>query len=147
MTGGRKSTPIREMETLSGIQSIEDRRDSKTLLQEKKYKRLPSLPMHKRLRTQKSKPRLKKESFIVNVKTLRKSMDISTGTEPEQVTVANPCPAWKTKHRVEILETFNGIESKSAMNPLDISTKAKSTIEKTTLSKNGSGYIYKQISY
>ena len=86
--------------------------------------------MYKRLRTQKSKPRLKRGSFIVNVKTLRKSMDISTDTEPEQVTVANPWPAWKTKHRVEILETINGIESKSAMNPSDISTKAKSTIEK-----------------
>ena len=68
-------------------------------------------------------------------------MDISTDTELEQVTVANPWPAWKTKHRVEILETINGIESKSAMNPSDISTKAKSTIEKNTLSKNGSGYI------
>ena len=32
MTGGMKSTPIREMETLSGLQSIEDRRDSKTLI-------------------------------------------------------------------------------------------------------------------
>ena len=71
MTGGMKSTPIREMETLSGLQSIEDRRDSKTLIQEQKYKRLPSLPMYKRLRTQKSKPRLKRESFIVIVKTLR----------------------------------------------------------------------------
>ena len=87
------------------------------------------------------KPRLKIESFIVNVKTLRKSMDIFTDTEPEQVTVANPWSAWKTKHRVEILETINGIESKSAMNPSDISTKAKSTIIKNTLSKNGSGYI------
>ena len=57
-------------------------------------------------------------------------MDIYTDTEPEQVTVANPLPAWKTKHCVEILETINGIESKSAMNPSDISTKAKSTIEK-----------------
>ena len=46
------------------------------------------------------------------------------------MTVANPWPAWKTKHRVEILETINGIESKSAMNPSDINTKAKSTIEK-----------------
>ena len=69
MTGGMNSTPIREMETLSGLQSIEDRRDSKTLIQEEKYKRLPSLPMYKRLRTQKSKPRLKRESFIINVKT------------------------------------------------------------------------------
>ena len=57
-------------------------------------------------------------------------MDISTDTEPQQVTVANPWPAWKTKHCAEILETINGIESKSAMNPSDISTKAKSTIEK-----------------
>ena len=130
MTGAMKSTPIREMETLSGLQSIEDRRDSKTLIQEEKYKKLPSLPMYKRLRTQKSKPRLKRKSFIVNVKTLRKSMDISMDTEPEQVTVANPWPAWKIKHRLEILETINGIQSKSAMNPSDISTKAKSTIEK-----------------
>ena len=45
------------------------------------------------------KPRLKRERFSVNVKTLRKSMDISTDPEPEQVKVANPWPAWKTKHR------------------------------------------------
>ena len=57
-------------------------------------------------------------------------MDISTDTEPEKVAVANTWPAWKTKHCVEILETVNGIESKSAMNPSDISIKAKSTIEK-----------------
>ena len=118
------------METLSGFQSIENRRDSKILIQEEKYKRLPSLPMYKRRRTQKSKPRLERESFIVNEKTFKKSMDISTDTEPEQVTVANPWPAWKTKHHLEILETSNGIESKSAMNPSDINTKAKSTIEK-----------------
>ena len=130
MTGGMKSTPIREMETLLGLQSIEDRRDSKTLIQEEKHKRLPSLPTYKRLRTRKTKPRLKRESFIVKDKTLGKSMNISTDTEPEQVTVANPWPALKTKHRVEILETINGIESKSTMNSSDISTKTKSTIEK-----------------
>ena len=131
MTGGMKSTPIREMETLSGLQSIEDRRDSKTLIQEEKYKRLPSLPMYKRLRAQKSKPRLKRESFVVNVKTLRQSMDISTGKEPEQVTVANPWPAWKTKHHVEILETINGIESKSAMNPFRYQHKSQKYNRKT----------------
>ena len=123
-----KSTPIREMETLSGLQSIEDRRDSKTLIQEEKYKRLPSLPMFKRLRTQKSKPRLKRKSFIVNVKTLRKSMDISTDTGPEQVTVANPWPAWKTKTSCRNLRNNQWYRVK--MNPSDISTKDKSTIEK-----------------
>ena len=63
MTGGMKSTLIREVETLSGLQSIENRRESKILVQEEKYKRLPSLPMYKRLKTQKSKPRLKRVSF------------------------------------------------------------------------------------
>ena len=77
-----KSTPIREMETLSGLPSIEDRRDSKTLIREEKYKRLPSFPMYKRLRTQKSKPKLKRESFIVNVKTL-KNLWIFTRTQSQ----------------------------------------------------------------
>ena len=38
MTGGMKLTPIREIETLSGLQSIEDRRDSKTLYKKRSIK-------------------------------------------------------------------------------------------------------------
>ena len=46
-TGGMKSTPMMEMETLSGLQCKEDRRDNKALIQEEKFKRLPSIPILK----------------------------------------------------------------------------------------------------
>ena len=109
---------------------MEDRRDSRALIQEEKYKRLPSLPMYKRLRAQKSRPGLKRESFIVNVETLGKSMDVSTDAGPEQVTVANPWPAWRARHHMQVLGTVNGVESRSAMDPSSVGTEAGGAIEK-----------------
>ena len=94
-----------------------DRRDNKALRQEEKLKRLLSLPMLKQL-----KPRLKRESFT-HIRTLQKFMDISTEKDSEQVTVANPWPAWKRKHQIDILETTYGIESKSSMNTTEIRKK------------------------
>ena len=42
-----------------------------------------------------------------------------------------PLAGTEIKHHVEILETINGIESKSAMNPSDISTKKQKYNRKT----------------
>ena len=40
ITGAMKSTPIQKMEEITGLQSLEDRRDTKILTQAAKFKRL-----------------------------------------------------------------------------------------------------------
>ena len=49
ITGAMKSTPIMELETITGLQSLDDRRDLKLLSQVAKFKRLQDHPMRQRL--------------------------------------------------------------------------------------------------
>ena len=63
ITGAMKSTPIMELETITGLQSLDDRRDLKLLSQAAKFKRLQDHPMRQRL-SQPTKERLKRESFV-----------------------------------------------------------------------------------
>ena len=63
ITGAMKSTPIMELETITGLQSLDDCRDLKLLSQAVKFKRLQDHPKRHRL-SQPTKGRLKGESFI-----------------------------------------------------------------------------------
>ena len=49
ITGGIKSTPIIDLETSTGLHSLEFRRSSKILTQAEKFKRLPEHPMKIRM--------------------------------------------------------------------------------------------------
>ena len=49
ITGGMKSMPIMELETITGLQSLDDCRDLKLLSQAAKFKRLQDHPMRQRL--------------------------------------------------------------------------------------------------
>ena len=76
ITGAMKSTPIMELETITGLQSLDDRRDLKLLSQAAKFKRLQGHPMRQRL-SQPTKGRLKRESFIHQSRMLeRRQKDI-----------------------------------------------------------------------
>ena len=49
MTGAMRSTPISAMETVTGLQPLEDRQEIKVLTQAAKFKRLQDHPMHERM--------------------------------------------------------------------------------------------------
>ncbi|KAK7107736.1 hypothetical protein V1264_015601 [Littorina saxatilis] len=49
LTGAMRSTPIKTMESLTGVQPLITRRDTKTLIQAEKYKSLPKHPMNSRM--------------------------------------------------------------------------------------------------
>ena len=63
ITAAIKSMSIVELETITGFQSLDDRRDCKLLNQAAKFKRLQDHPMRQRL-FQPTKGRLKRGSFI-----------------------------------------------------------------------------------
>ena len=62
IAGAMKSTPNQELKNITGLQSLEDRRDTKLLTQAAKYKRLPGHPIKERL-SQPTKGRLQRGSF------------------------------------------------------------------------------------
>lgn len=83
ITGATKSTPIAFMEKLTGIQPLHERRQTKVLLQAEKFKSLPDHPIKARL-TEGTKNRLKRGSFVHQVKTLNRqfAQQLDTQTTP-----------------------------------------------------------------
>ena len=63
MTGAMRSTPILAMETVTGLQPIEDRQAIKVLTQAAKFKRLQDHAMHEHM-NQPTRGRLKRSNFL-----------------------------------------------------------------------------------
>ena len=64
-----RSTPIKAMETLTGIQPLSQRRDAKIMTQAEKFRCLPDHPMKQKLDGY-TKNRLKRSSFVHESKRL-----------------------------------------------------------------------------
>ena len=105
ITGAMKSTPIMELETITGLLSLDDRRDLKLFSQAAKFKRLQDHPMRQRL-SQPTNGRLKRESFIHQSRILeRRQEDIP------------PClavPAWSESTSPIIRCTIPGVGQKDS---------------------------------
>ena len=69
VTGAMKSTPIGRMETLTGIQPLNHRREGKVLMQAEKFRSLPNHPMKPKVEGL-TKNRLKRSSFVHESKRL-----------------------------------------------------------------------------
>ena len=69
ITGGIRSTPITEMERLTGVQPFGQRRNAKNMMQAEKFKCLTNHPMKTRLEGL-TKNRLKRSSFVHESKKL-----------------------------------------------------------------------------
>ena len=69
ITGAMRSTPITEMERLTGVQPLGQRRDVKNMMQAEKFKCLTNHPMKTRLEGL-TKNRLKRSSFVHESKKL-----------------------------------------------------------------------------
>ncbi|XP_052280746.1 uncharacterized protein LOC127878267 [Dreissena polymorpha] len=109
ITGATKSTPIAFMEKLTGIQPLHERRQTKVLLQAEKFKSLPDHPIKARL-TEGTKNRLKRGSFVHQVKTLNRqfAQQLDTQTTPlSSEDIVNPTAndLSKTDQLLEPLKT------------------------------------------
>ena len=63
MVGAMRSTPISAIETVTGLQPLEDRQEIKILTQAAKFKRLQDHPMHERM-NQPTSGRLNRSNFL-----------------------------------------------------------------------------------
>ena len=110
ITGAMRSTPIQAMETTTGLESMEDRRDTKVLLQSAKLRRLNGHPMSSRME-EPTKGRLKRESFIHQARKLEER-DLLTQQKTEKIPKFLEIPRWKIPSNLQVYCTIPDIEKK-----------------------------------
>ena len=74
ITGSMRSTPIQELETITGLQPLLDRCHEKLLTQAAEFKRLSGHPMEKRT-YKPTRGRLKRENFVRQADVLNKDTE------------------------------------------------------------------------
>ena len=83
ITGSMRSTPIQELETITGLQPLLDRCHEKLLTQAAKFKRLSGHPMEKRM-YQPTRGRLSRENFVHQSRCLDKDIETSSNKTPKR---------------------------------------------------------------
>ena len=113
ITGAMRSTPIQELETITGLESLEARRETKVLVQAAKYKRLPGHPMKNRF-SQATKQRLKRESLIHQTRNLERKQMNTLDQEPTEIPLYLDNPAWMVTNRPQIHCSVPGVGIKDS---------------------------------
>ena len=111
MTGAIKSTPVKDLESITGIQPLCDRRAMKMLVQDAKFKRLTDHTMNKRM-GQPVCRRLKRNSFLHQAKELiKQNTDLHNHT-PKEIPTCLSVPPWKLEALPNINMKIPGIEDR-----------------------------------
>ena len=94
MTGVMWSTPISAMETVTGLQPLEDRQEIKVLTQAAKFKRLQDNLMHERM-NQPKKGTLKRSNLIQHSRILERRNSELLDHMPKPIPSVKTIPSWK----------------------------------------------------
>ena len=108
-----KSTPIVELETITGLQSLDDCRGYKLLNQAAKFKRLQDHSMRQRL-PQPTKGTLKRRSFIHNSGILERQKQGILDHDPKESPPCLAVPAWGEGTSSIIWYTIPGVGQKDS---------------------------------
>ena len=111
MTGAMRSTPITALETATGLQPLDDRKNIKVLTQAAKFKRLQNHPMHERMNMP-TKGRLKRSSFINQSRILEKIDPEILNHIPTPIPITASVPSWERLKFPAIREDIPGIGKK-----------------------------------
>ena len=115
ITGAMKSTPIQELESITGLESLEDRRDTKLLVQAAKFKRLPDHPMYNRL-SKPTKGRLKRGSFVHQTRILERRHQDLLDQDPKVIPGHLDKPSWSEDVGPSIQCSIPGVGPKDSQN-------------------------------
>ena len=118
ITGAIKSTPIQALNTTTGLQPLEDRRDIKTLIQASKFRRMKEHPMHKRM-TDPTKSRIKRKSFLHQARSIKKKDTELMDQRIKKIPTHCTLPAWKRHDFPDIKETVPGILKKETQSEFE----------------------------
>ena len=106
MAGAIESAPVKDLESITGIQPLCDRRDKKTLVQDAKFKRLTDHPMNQRM----GRPvcrRIKRNSFLHQAKELIKQNTDPHNHNPKEIPTCLSVPPWKSEAQGAHLEQID----------------------------------------
>ena len=107
MTGTIKATPVKDLESITGIHPLYDRRDMKMLVHNAKFKRLTDHPMNQRM-GQPVCRRLK--SFLHQAKELIKQNTDLHNYTPKEIPTCLSVPRWKSEALPNINMKIPGID-------------------------------------
>ena len=116
MTRAIKSTPVKDLESITGIQPLCDRRDMKILVQDAKFKRLTDHPMNRRI-GQPVCRHLKRNSFLHQAKELIKQNTNLPNHTPKEIPTRLSVPPLKSEALPNTNMKILGIEDKKLQTP------------------------------
>ena len=111
MTGALKSTLINDMETITGIESMGDRREVKQVIQLDKMKRLQHHPMRERVTTG-TQSRLKRLSFLHKARKSSQDLEIPAQDRPQPMNTTSSIP-WSMQKKPEIRDSIEEVGTKT----------------------------------
>ena len=111
MTGALKSTPINDMETITGLESMGDRREVKQVIQLEKIKRLQHHPMRERVKTG-TRSRLQRLSFLHKARKSSQELEIPAPDRPEPMNTTS-ATQWSMQKKPEIRDSIEEVGTKT----------------------------------
>ena len=109
--GGEKRQLINDMETITGLESMGDRREVIQILQLGKMKRLQHHPMRERVTTG-TKSRLKRLSFLHKARKSWQDLKIPAQDRPEPMNTTSATP-WSMQEKPEIRDSIEEVGTKT----------------------------------
>ena len=117
ITGSMRSTPIQELETITGLQPLLDCCHEKLLTQAAKFKRLSGHQMEKRM-YQPTRGRLKRESFVHQSRYLEKRHRDILEQSLQKISQCPEIPAWSKERHFLVRSGVPGTGPKDSQNDL-----------------------------
>ena len=117
ITGSMKSTPIQELETITGLLPLLDRCHEKLLTQAAKFKRLSGHSMEKRMYLP-TRGRLKRENFVHQIRYLEQRHRDILEQNPQKISQCFEIPAWSKEKHFLVKSGVPGIGPKDSQNEL-----------------------------
>lgn len=114
ITGCMRSTPINAMESVSGLQSMEDRKNKKILTQYSKFQTLKNHPMNGRTK-KKNTCRLKRTNFLTKARDLHRNLKIPPIDQDTPLPTTSESPPWHNRNPPEIRDMVPGITNKEEL--------------------------------
>lgn len=118
MTGAMRSTPIKTLETTTGLQPLEDRRSTKVLTQATKFKCIQNHPMRERM-SKPTKGRLKRSSFIHQSRILERRKPELLDHMLTEIPLTASAPSWQRLNYPSIVTDIPGIGQRETQSELE----------------------------
>ena len=115
------------MESVTGLQSLEQRRDTKIITQLSKFISLKNHQMHSKVKKEHPK-RLKRSHFLESARTLQKHLETPSFDQDEDLLTYQQFPLWNAKAPVVVNDSIPGITRKDSMSLQDLETKTSDSI-------------------